>query len=128
MKPGVLRLLSTPVTATSVTFDPPCTKFAVWTKIHLRGALFPPQVTRLECADNFVVKYWQRLDPNKYEITPLVPVDKFSIEIDVVPKVVYQFQVKREMLDKAPVWHLACSSKGVNRVQRKACRCLPQVK
>ena len=48
-----------------------------------------------ECADNYVVKYWQRLSPHLYELTDLTLED--SIAVDVTPRVVYQAQaVARE--------------------------------
>jgi len=54
-------------------------------------------VSMRECADQFLVKYWQKNDPQAYKMTDLLPNDDFSTDIKVVPKVEYSFQaVARE--------------------------------
>ncbi len=54
-------------------------------------------VTKENCADNYVVKYWQRAVPSDYRVTDIVDKGKYEVEIIVVPKVPYQFQaVARE--------------------------------
>ena len=50
-------------------------------------------VSQRECADNFVVKYWQRSSPSAYDVTDLISKEANSVEIKVTPKVMYQFQV-----------------------------------
>ncbi len=78
-------------------------------------------VTKEDCADNYVVKYWQRLAPNDYDITDIVPKGRYSVEVTVVPKVIYQFQaVAREEKgiiggvdwNKSPTTSFQTSSKG----------------
>jgi len=55
-----------------------------------------------ECADQFLVKYWQKINPQDYQLTGLVNQQVNSIDIKVSPKVDYQFQaVARE--DKGSV-------------------------
>ena len=55
-----------------------------------------------ECTDQFLVKYWQKTNPQKYDLTELVNPQVSSIDIKVSPKVEYQFQaVARE--DKGSV-------------------------
>ena len=59
-------------------------------------------VAKIECADQFLVKYWQKNDPQNYVLSPLVPTSQFSIVLEVVPKVEYTFQaIARE--DKGSV-------------------------
>lgn len=59
-------------------------------------------VARRECADSFLVKYWQLNMPQGYKLTDMVKTDQNFIEVEVVPKVPYNFQaVARE--DKGPV-------------------------
>lgn len=54
-------------------------------------------VTKEDCADNYVVKYWQRQAPSEYKVTDIVEKGKYEVEIIVVPKVKYMFQaVARE--------------------------------
>ncbi len=65
-------------------------------------------VTKEACVDNFVVKYWQRLFPRDYYMTPLVPRGRYFADIEVVPYLIYHFQaVARE--EQGPVmgvdWH-----------------------
>ena len=50
-----------------------------------------------ECTDQFLVKYWQKIDPQGYKLTELVNPQVNSIDIKVAPKVDYEFQaVARE--------------------------------
>ena len=59
-------------------------------------------VTKRECADQFLVKYWQKNTPQGYKLTSPVSTDVNHIDVEVVPKVPYNFQaVARE--DKGPV-------------------------
>jgi len=55
-------------------------------------------VQQAECADQFLVKYWEKAQgPNKFKTTELLKTDKFSIDIEVTPRVLYRFQaVARE--------------------------------
>jgi len=54
------------------------------------------------CVDHFLVKYWQTNMPTGYKLTELVTPDVNFIEVEVVPKVPYNFMaVARE--DKGPV-------------------------
>ncbi len=54
-------------------------------------------VSMRECADQFLVKYWQENNPQGYKLSDLTPNDANFINIDVVPKVDYVFQaVARE--------------------------------
>ena len=50
-------------------------------------------VKNIECADQFVVKYWMNRDPHGYKQTELLSLETFEVEIKVTPKVLYQFQV-----------------------------------
>ena len=55
-----------------------------------------------ECADQFLVKYWQRSRPSHYLTTEYIPTNISFVTIKVKPKVMYQFQaVARE--DKGPM-------------------------
>ena len=59
-------------------------------------------VSKRKCADNFLVKYWPRSAPNEYFTTELIPKDVDYVDIEVTPKLIYQFQaVARE--DKGSV-------------------------
>ncbi len=54
-------------------------------------------VTREECADNYIVKYWQKHIPGEYHLTEVVPKDTHHVDIKVYPRVTYTFQaVARE--------------------------------
>eukprot|EP00090_Calanus_glacialis_P044548 TRINITY_DN7958_c0_g1_i1.p1 TRINITY_DN7958_c0_g1~~TRINITY_DN7958_c0_g1_i1.p1 ORF type:complete len:303 (+),score=54.31 TRINITY_DN7958_c0_g1_i1:436-1344(+) len=55
-------------------------------------------VTRAECADQFIVKSWNRRNPNDYKMSDLLPLNQFSyIVTDLVPNQDYVFQaVARE--------------------------------
>jgi len=60
-------------------------------------------VGRRECADSFLVKYWQQNMPQPYTLTDDVQTDVNFIEVEVIPKVPYNFQaVARE--DKGPLF------------------------
>ena len=45
-----------------------------------------------ECTDQFLVKYWPTNDPQGYNLTKLVDQQVNSIDINVSPRVEYQFQ------------------------------------
>jgi len=55
-------------------------------------------VTRSECADQFIVKSWNKRNPNDYKMSDLLPLNQFSyIVTDLVPNQDYVFQaVARE--------------------------------
>jgi len=55
-------------------------------------------VTRIECADQFIVKSWNKRNPNDYKMSDLLPLNQFSyIVTDLVPNQDYVFQaVARE--------------------------------
>lgn len=54
-------------------------------------------VTQRDCADQFLVKYWQRSNPQDYSTSDLLDVNANSVVVKVIPKVDYQFQaVARE--------------------------------
>ena len=58
--------------------------------------------TQTECADQFLVKYWESTSPLEYALTDPVNNDEFSTVIKVTPKVKYVFEViARE--DKGPI-------------------------
>lgn len=50
-------------------------------------------VEYIECADNFLVKYWQKHDIANYEMTELIDTKQFSVDIQVSPKLPYEFVV-----------------------------------
>ena len=55
------------------------------------------RVTMPECADNFLVKYWPQSAPNAYQITELVSNEADFVDIEVTPRLPYEFQaVARE--------------------------------
>lgn len=55
-----------------------------------------------DCADEFLVKYWQNNMPQGFKLSEKVPTDQNYVDIEVIPKVPYMFQViARE--DKGPV-------------------------
>jgi len=49
--------------------------------------------TQTECADQFLVKYWESTSPLEYALTDPVNNDEFSTIIKVTPKVKYVFEV-----------------------------------
>lgn len=49
--------------------------------------------TQTECADQFLVKYWESTSPLDYHLSDPVNNDKFSTVIRVTPKVKYVFEV-----------------------------------
>lgn len=55
-------------------------------------------VTRIECADQFIVKSWNARNPNDYQMSDLLPTTQFSYVVtDLVPNQNYVFQaVARE--------------------------------
>jgi len=55
-------------------------------------------VTRIECADQFIVKSWLTRNPNDYQMSDLLPLTQFSYIVrDLVPNQDYVFQaVARE--------------------------------
>ena len=66
-------------------------------------------VTRIECADQFIVKSWNRRNPNDYMMSDLLPLDQFSyIVTDLVPNQDYVFQVRLQFPagDKPPCFRL----------------------
>ena len=57
-------------------------------------------VTRVECADQFVVKWWREQYPNDYTFSELLPLTQFTYLVrDLVPNQDYVFQV---MIYKRP--------------------------
>ena len=66
-------------------------------------------VTRIDCADQFIVKSWNARNPNDYQMSDLLPVTQFSYTVtDLVPNQNYVFQVHlittitREIMHKFP--------------------------
>jgi len=55
-------------------------------------------VTRIECADQFIVKSWNARNPNDYQMSDLLPLSQFTYVVtDLVPNQNYVFQaVARE--------------------------------
>ena len=49
-------------------------------------------VSKVECVDQFLVKYW-RDNPNEYEETSFLPKHVFFISVKVIPRVEYTFEV-----------------------------------
>ena len=45
------------------------------------------------CVDNYLVKYWQKSDPQGYQMTELIDKQHYTSDIIVIPKVNYVFQV-----------------------------------
>lgn len=50
-------------------------------------------IQSIECADQFLVKYWQKNNPQGYQMTELIQTHQFSTDINITPKVQYVFQV-----------------------------------
>jgi len=50
-------------------------------------------IEEVECADQFLVKYWQKNNPQGWIMTDLIKTDQFTIDIQITPKVVYVYQV-----------------------------------
>ena len=46
-----------------------------------------------ECADQFLVKYWQKINPQDYQLTKLVEQQVNSIDIKIIPKVTINFKL-----------------------------------
>merc|ERR1712080_567564 len=50
-------------------------------------------VTRIDCADQFIVKSWNARNPNDYQMSDLLPITQFSYTVtDLVPNQNYVFQ------------------------------------
>lgn len=49
-------------------------------------------VSMRECADQFLVKFWPKNNPQGWELTEMLPNDSNEVVIGVVPKVDYTFQ------------------------------------
>jgi len=50
-------------------------------------------VENVECADQFLVKYWPKNNPQGYVLSELIHTNRFSIDLNITPKVQYEFQV-----------------------------------
>lgn len=50
-------------------------------------------VNNVECADQFLVKYWRKSNPGEYQMTKKQGTDKWEVQIKVVPRVPYAFVV-----------------------------------
>merc|ERR1712223_1263831 len=50
-------------------------------------------IEEVECADQFLVKYWQKNTPQSWILTELLKTDQFTIDIEIIPKVDYVYQV-----------------------------------
>jgi len=50
-------------------------------------------IEEVECADQFLVKYWQKNTPQAWILTDLLKTDQFTIDIEIIPKVDYVYQV-----------------------------------
>ena len=50
-------------------------------------------VKKRECADQFLVKYWLKSQPNEYKTTQMVNNTADSIDIKVVPRITHMFEV-----------------------------------
>ena len=59
---------------------------------------WPGLLTRPDCADDLLVKFWMRHDPNDYTLTEFLPTDAVQVDIDVTPRVEYEFQVSTVQL------------------------------
>ena len=46
-----------------------------------------------KCVDNYLVKYWQKSDPQGYKMTELIDKQHYTSDIEIIPKVNYVFQV-----------------------------------
>ena len=51
------------------------------------------QIMQPECADNILVKYWEKANPASYELLDVVPKEANSVNVKVRPGVTYEFQV-----------------------------------
>ena len=45
------------------------------------------------CVDNYLVKYWQKSDPQGYQMTQLIDKQHYTSDIIITPEVNYVFQV-----------------------------------
>ena len=51
-------------------------------------------VSNIECADNFLVKYWKKYGENDYKMSPLIPTDQMHYSVsDLLPGKKYIFRV-----------------------------------
>ena len=50
-------------------------------------------VTKRDCADNFVVKYWKEHDPSDYKMTDPLDVKSDYVDLKVTPKIEHMFEV-----------------------------------
>jgi len=50
-------------------------------------------VESVECADQFLVKYWPKNNPQGYVLSELINTDRFAIDLKITPKVQYVYQV-----------------------------------
>ena len=48
-------------------------------------------VINKHCADNFLVKYWPKINPNDYKISEKVNTSREFVDIQVTPRIIYQF-------------------------------------
>lgn len=53
-------------------------------------------VSHRHCAGSFLVKYWPRSNPSEYRLTEMVEIERNYVDIEVTPKILYQFQVKEK--------------------------------
>ena len=67
-------------------------------------------VTKRECTDNFVVKYWPISSPANYHITELVDPSINFVDIKITPKIDYNYQV-----------NLIFQGKKISIIQLKIC-------
>ncbi|XP_059088998.1 uncharacterized protein LOC131885082 [Tigriopus californicus] len=73
-------------------------------------------VDRIECVDQFLVKHWMASDPQTATLTEFLPNWQFETTIDVIPRVVYEFQaVARE--DKGTYLGVDYNRSPVSRFQ-----------
>ena len=55
-------------------------------------------VTRIDCADQFIVKSWNERNPNDYKMSDLLPLNQFTFMVrDLVPNQNYVFQVSNAL-------------------------------
>ena len=53
-----------------------------------------------ECADQLLVKFWPKQQPDKYELTEKVKNTADSIDVTVIPKLLYSFQAVARKVEK----------------------------
>ena len=55
--------------------------------------------TRVECADQFIVKSWLARNPNDYKMSDLLQTSQYSFVVeDLLPNQDYVFQVRKKFL------------------------------